>query len=91
MTKIWGRDEGKNITGWLKNAKQHGAFTKGPPVFLFASAAVGFDLAASDLVFSCLALLPTELSSLAPPPPQTSSYLNLKMANSTLKNILKRY
>ena len=52
---------------------------------------MGFDLASSDPVFSCLALLPSELSSLAPPPPQTSSYLNLKMANSTLKNILKRY
>ena len=56
------------------------------PFFLFASAAVGFDLASSDPVFSCLALLPSELSSLAPPPPQTSSYLNLKIANLTLKN-----
>ena len=28
VTKIWGRDEGKNINGWLQNAKQHGAFIK---------------------------------------------------------------
>ena len=35
MTKIWGRDEGKNIFGWLQNAKQHGVFTNGPP-FKFA-------------------------------------------------------
>ena len=32
VTEIWGRDEGKNINGWLQNAKQHGAFTKGHPV-----------------------------------------------------------
>ena len=30
VTKIWGRDEGKNINGWLQNAKQHGAITNGP-------------------------------------------------------------
>ena len=58
-----------------------------PYAFLFfASAAVGFDLASSDPVFSCLALLPAELSSLAPPPPQTSSFLYLKMAKRTLVN-----
>ena len=32
VTKIWGRDEGKNINFWLQNAKQHGTFTKGHPV-----------------------------------------------------------
>ena len=52
------------------------------PFFLFASALVGFDLASSDPIFSCHALLPSELSSLAPPPPQTSSYLNLKIAKT---------